>query len=160
MPLLSSHFSLPLAPSLFSFFNSLISWFFFSLSSHNLPPLTFPLFLPKSIPLSLVVTILCPANIEVLADPGSTEASVSWSQPQLPGWDGPSNFTSSSNPPARFLIGTHPIHYVQWFLEQNLVFRCSFNLTVTGEFQLFKNISTKSNSYPYKATLPIHTGAF
>ena len=110
----------PTFPQLFRPSYSSISTF----STHHSPISLAPLF--------PVVTILCPPDVSVLADPGSTEAAMSWFPPELQGWDGPSNFTSNSNPGDNLLVGTHRVDYVQWFAEQDLVLRCSFDVAVTG----------------------------
>ena len=82
----------------------------------------------------LVVELVCPANVTALANPGSTQARVNWMEPDLTEWDGPTNLTSSSNPGAEFVIGTHHmVSYRQFFAEFNLVLDCSFAVAVVGK---------------------------
>ncbi|XP_038051555.1 adhesion G-protein coupled receptor G6-like isoform X1 [Patiria miniata] len=80
-----------------------------------------------------VVELVCPANVSALASPGWTSTSVSWSDSDLTGWDGPTNFTSSYNPGVELLIGTHRVDYQQWFAAYNLLLECSFFVVVQGQ---------------------------
>ncbi|XP_038051558.1 hyalin-like [Patiria miniata] len=80
-----------------------------------------------------VVELFCPATVSALASPGSTSTSVSWSEPDLTGWDGPTNFTSNNIPGVRFLIGTHRVDYQQCFAAYNLHLDCSFFVEVQGQ---------------------------
>ncbi|XP_022106237.1 hyalin-like isoform X2 [Acanthaster planci] len=77
-----------------------------------------------------VVNLVCPANVTAFANPGSTRTSVNWMEPDLIGWNRPTNLTSSANPGAVFMIGTHRVSYQQWFGEYNLRLGCSFFIVV------------------------------
>ncbi|XP_038051801.1 adhesion G-protein coupled receptor G6-like isoform X3 [Patiria miniata] len=80
-----------------------------------------------------VVKLVCPANFSALATPDSTSTSVSWSEPDLTGWNGPTNFTSSNNSGVELLIGAHRVDYQQWFAAYNLHLECSFFVVVQGQ---------------------------
>ncbi|XP_038051810.1 deleted in malignant brain tumors 1 protein-like [Patiria miniata] len=80
-----------------------------------------------------VVDIVCPANVTALASPGLNRTSVNWIEPDLTGWDGPTNFTSTANPGDSFLIGTHKVTYQQWFAKYGVLLECSFFGTVVGQ---------------------------
>ncbi|XP_022088723.1 uncharacterized protein LOC110978215 [Acanthaster planci] len=78
------------------------------------------------------VGLVCPANLVVDAEPGFTSISVSWSEPEVTGWNGPTNLTSNFNPSDVFLIGNHNISYRQTFAAYGVVVECSFSLQVVG----------------------------
>ncbi|XP_038044139.1 adhesion G-protein coupled receptor G6-like [Patiria miniata] len=80
-----------------------------------------------------VVEIVCPANVSALASPGLNSTSVNWLEPDLTGWNGPTNVTSSNNSGDELLIGTHRVDYQQWFAAYNLHFECSFSVVVQGQ---------------------------
>ena len=69
----------------------------------------------------------------VLANPGSTETSANWQEPDLTGWYGAANISSSAVPGDIFLVGNHTITYQQWFGKHGLVLKCSFFVVVVGE---------------------------
>ncbi|XP_038052402.1 hyalin-like [Patiria miniata] len=88
------------------------------------------------------VEFVCPANHSVIASPGLNSTSVSWSEPDLTGWDGPTNFTSTSNPGVELLIGTHRVDFQQYFEAYNLNLECSFFVVVLGEtFEVFEDLA-------------------
>ncbi|XP_022088720.1 uncharacterized protein LOC110978214 isoform X2 [Acanthaster planci] len=78
------------------------------------------------------VGLVCPVNLVVDAEPGSINTSVSWSEPDVTGWNGPTNLTSNFNPSDVFLIGSHNISYRQTFAAYGVVLECSFSLQVVG----------------------------
>ncbi|XP_022088885.1 adhesion G-protein coupled receptor G6-like [Acanthaster planci] len=76
--------------------------------------------------------LVCPASFQVLAQPGFTETHVSWKEPVLTGYDGPSNVTSNATPGAVFDIGLHEIVYRQRFESYQILLQCSFTVEVVG----------------------------
>ena len=83
--------------------------------------------------------LICPANVTASSNPGSATTRVSWIEPDLTGWDGPTNLTSSFNPGAVFVIGTHKISYQQGFAEFDLNLDCYFFITVAGKYDSFRH---------------------
>ena len=81
----------------------------------------------------LVVAIVCPTSVSVAASPGATGARVNWQEPDLTGWNGPTNFTASADPGDVFPIGTHEVNYRQRFETYDLVLQCTFNVTIIGK---------------------------
>ncbi|XP_038052381.1 uncharacterized protein LOC119725091 [Patiria miniata] len=83
-----------------------------------------------------VVGITCPNNITAFASPGLNEASVNWIEPDLTGWGGPTNFTSTASPGDQFLIGTRRVSYQQQFPMYGVSLECSFFVTMEGQCEL------------------------
>ena len=80
-----------------------------------------------------MVDIACPANMTIMANPGSASASVNWLEPDLTGWEGLTNFTSSASPGDTFPIGVQEVTYHQYFGVNDLSLECSFFVTVVGK---------------------------
>ena len=78
------------------------------------------------------VDLICPLNLTVSTDPGSSTAKVNWQEPDLTGWD-ETNFTSTAFSGEAFPIGSQRVTYQQWFGINNLVLTCSFEVDVVGK---------------------------
>ncbi|XP_071797056.1 uncharacterized protein [Asterias amurensis] len=75
------------------------------------------------------VDLICPLNVTIPTDPGSSTAIVYWQEPDLTGWN-ETNFTSTAVSGDFFPIGSQRVTYQQWFGINNLVLTCSFEVDV------------------------------
>ena len=80
-----------------------------------------------------MVDIECPANMTIMANPGSASARVNWPEPDLTGLKRLTNFTSSASPGGTFPIGVQEVTYHQYFGVNDLSLECSFFVEIIGE---------------------------
>ncbi|XP_022097501.1 uncharacterized protein LOC110982977 isoform X2 [Acanthaster planci] len=80
-----------------------------------------------------VAAVVCPPNITVLANPGSTSANINWLEPVLIGWVGPVNIMSNVSSGALFPIGTTAVNYKLSSTRFSLALECEFIVTVEAQ---------------------------
>ncbi|XP_071797059.1 uncharacterized protein [Asterias amurensis] len=100
------------------------------------------------------VDLICPLNVTIPTDPGSSTAIVYWQEPDLTGWD-ETNFTSTAISGEAFPIGLQRVTYQQWFGINNLVLRCSFEVDVVDHKPPGINSCPDDVIIPAASTIPV-----
>ncbi|XP_071797063.1 uncharacterized protein [Asterias amurensis] len=100
------------------------------------------------------VDLVCPLNVTISTDPGSSTARVNWQEPDLTGWD-ETSFTSTAISGEAFPIGSQRVTYQQWFGINNLVLTCSFEVDVVDDEPPGINGCPDDAIIPAVSTIPV-----